>query len=852
MITVIRLRLILILILLWAAAMTFQMLPYRKAVILKDTCDTEVRCRYTSPIAALELATTPKAFEDRIDQNDRNSNRATNTRLATVNTYLDLVFIFLYWAAFVFLARTGRQPFKTWTILVITLAAIFDLLEDASLFHSLRAVGNTTTPTWLPGIVSHVKWVSLAIASLLLFFSLFKNRTELGESLSNLYKNSVTPRWLIQFLKVLVTVSLVLSGLFTLLGQFSFPLLALGTMLLALAFVASLALICPIAAQDVRLSWLNYLYFIRFSIFLWLVMPTLALLDWLKITTSITLGILTPETGWQLFFSSFFIITSGWLALTLARIVCAYGEERFGTAPPAPFTIGQTMNWSTFLLAQLPGSVLIARVAVNASVQGEVPYNRIVVWFLLGALVAFVFWLVVAILYYWTYQPSYSTDNSKEKTTAKAFLIPDGRLFRLDQMEALPNPPVAAAVRRILAFFGSYGDGYRRTVGDPTTLHSGHSVALFLFFGYFGLYIGLMGITAPRPLPVVEHIIQAITIIILFIAALNYLFARSSGRQDRVESNGVDVGDGDASTDTDSVPKAGVSSWYRFLSRFAVGALLLFAAIIIWQPRSDRVFPVLASVFVLFTFATLVLSGVAFWADHYRIPVLTLSIAFITLTNLRPLRVDHQFEGIPLDAKEPSPVLPRPTKILQLMEPGNAVRPLVVITSTGGGIHAAMWTAEVLEELEKSFSQPSDNSGRRPTHNFHDSILLASTVSGGSVGMMNFLREYKAENPFQSDTLDDHLVSSAACSSLEAVAWGVIYPDLARTLSPILFRSDLMPARYDRGLALEQAINFNLSDRSCDPKVRKQDAGQVSEGPTLLSYLPPSDARSGRSFLHSR
>jgi hypothetical protein len=149
-----------------------------------------------------------------------------------------------------------------------------------------------------------------------------------------------------------------------------------------------------------------------------------------------------PETGWQLFFSSFFIITSGWLALTLARIVCAYGKERFGTEAPSQFAIDKTMNWSTFLVAQLPGAVLIARVAVNADVQGDVHYTRIILWFLLGAFAAFVFWLVVAILYYWTYQPSYPTDNSKERTTAKAFLIPDGKLFRLDQMEALPKPPL--------------------------------------------------------------------------------------------------------------------------------------------------------------------------------------------------------------------------------------------------------------------------------------------------------------------------------------------------------------------------------------------------------------------------
>jgi hypothetical protein len=152
------------------------------------------------------------------------------------------------------------------------------------------------------------------------------------------------------------------------------------------------------------------------------------------------------------------------------------------------------------------------------------------------------------------------------------------------------------------------------------------------------------------------------------------------------------VGDGDGPAGTDSASNGGVSSWYRFLSLFAVVALLLFAAIIIWQTRSDRVFPVLASVFVLFTFATLILSGVAFWADRYRIPVLTLSLVFITLTNLLPLRVDHQFEGIRLRAEQvPPPVPPRPTEILRLMEPGGTVRPLVVITSRSHKSGVTAW-----------------------------------------------------------------------------------------------------------------------------------------------------------------
>jgi hypothetical protein len=169
------------------------------------------------------------------------------------------------------------------------------------------------------------------------------------------------------------------------------------------------------------------------------------------------------------------------------------------------------------------------------------------------------------------------------------------------------------------------------------------------------------------------------------------------------------------------------------------------------------------------------------------------------------------------------------------MEPGGQPRPLIIVTATGGGIHAAMWTAEVLEELEKRL--PGDpNTG---SHSFHDSILLMSTVSGGSVGAMYFLREYNHPDSFQTASLDDHLVSSAACSSLEAVAWGLIYPDLVRVVSPILYHLPHFPVLYDRGLALEQAIALNRNDYSCDRQKRTEpkSGSPFDDDPSLSDFV---------------
>lgn len=591
-------------------------------------------------------------------------------------------------------------------------------------------------------------------------------------------------------------------------------------------------------AKAERLKWLNYLYFIRFSLGLWLIMPVLAMLDWLKITSSVTLGILTPDTFWQLAFSSFFVVASGWLALTLARVTCAYGKERFVTEPPGWMAVGRNMCWSTFLFAQAPGLVLIARVAVNTHVEGEVPDTTITFSLITGALGAFFFWVAVAILYYWTYQPTFKGASAHAKTTARAFLIPDGPLLRLDQMEALPSPPVALFVRSLLTRFASFlKEGYERPRAKVNKLHSGHGVALFLFSGYFALYVALMGITAPRRLLLVENSTRILVIVVLAIALVNYIL----GRKTPPPPEGVDLEEPDSSEEEEPGPLPRTVKpyprWYRFLSRVALALMVLLAIVIFVQPHSERVFPVLASIFVLFTFATLALSGLAFWADHYRIPVLTLAILFITVVNLRPLRTDHQFEAPELSA---APAPPTPDEVFKSMEPDGRIRPLIIVTSTGGGIHAAVWTAEVLSLLDRHFPKTDAADGR---YGFHDSLLLASTVSGGSVGMMNFLREYKTSDPFNPANLDDHLVKSAACSSLEAVAWGLIYPDVTRLVFPVLFRVKSL-APYDRGLALEQAINDNLSDPGCDPHVFRSN----SSTDATLSTLLPGETRASTFF----
>lgn len=115
----------------------------------------------------------------------------------------------------------------------------------------------------------------------------------------------------------------------------------------------------------------------------------------------------------------------------------------------------------------------------------------------------------------------------------------------------------------------------------------------------------------------------------------------------------------------------------------------------------------------------------------------------------------------------------------------------VVVTASGGGISAAYWTATILTEIW---------SDERLGALFSDGLILASGVSGGSVGLAHALQDFSRRQALPADQRDD-IRKSAATSSLGEAAWGMACADLPRLILPAV----LLPNRQDRGWALEQA-----------------------------------------------
>jgi len=281
--------------------------------------------------------------------------------------------------------------------------------------------------------------------------------------------------------------------------------------------------------------------------------------------------------------------------------------------------------------------------------------------------------------------------------------------------------------------------------------------------------------------------------------------------------------------------------------------------------------PAIFYVIVLIIIFNLILSGMAFFLDLYRIPTSAI-LAGVTAFNYFLLGTDHFFHLVhpesesnavaatPLPAEPAAPAkassAPPATNPVTMEEffsrrkvpaVGPASEPrqrtLVVVTAAGGGIHAAAWTAKVLTELDYRYE------------GFGDSIGLVSSVSGGSVGAMYFVsRRYPRPSSAGANWLsetDRDIMTDATSSSLETLSWGVAVPDTIRMFVP-----PLVPREFDRGNLLERAWQDRLGEGiRTDPKWKNATlrdwAADVREGIRPAVAFNSTLAETGQRFLLS-
>ena len=227
----------------------------------------------------------------------------------------------------------------------------------------------------------------------------------------------------------------------------------------------------------------------------------------------------------------------------------------------------------------------------------------------------------------------------------------------------------------------------------------------------------------------------------------------------------------------------------------------------------------LVALMLLLSLWVLVLTGITFFWDRYRLPLLIILIVYFWAAGFS-LKADHYYRVWTRPVLDPELT---PREVVGRAAQQNL--PLVIVAAGGGGIQSAAWTTSVLQQLGERLA--TDSGG---AYDLPHSIRLISGVSGGSVGGMFYAEAFSETKPEFS-----HSFQAACSSALGPTIRGLLRQDLRRALAPFLVR-DIC---NDRGRILERQWCRNF-DNKFKPNAKLADATLSAWGADALSLKRPA------------
>ncbi len=201
---------------------------------------------------------------------------------------------------------------------------------------------------------------------------------------------------------------------------------------------------------------------------------------------------------------------------------------------------------------------------------------------------------------------------------------------------------------------------------------------------------------------------------------------------------------------------------------------LLFGILAAWVWRWDLAPPqALASFSFLGIMISGALSGIIFYFDRHRVPVILVLVLLRAAVSM-PAFMDNVFVG----AANTETVYPTPGQVLRRF----AGREAILIAASGGGIQSASWLVHVMRKLDEEKS-------------IRTRVALISAVSGGSVGVYHLGDGWPDADWTKAGR-------AAQESSLGPMTSALLGPDVFRP-----FVAWFPSGRHlDRGFALEGSI----------------------------------------------
>jgi hypothetical protein len=270
-------------------------------------------------------------------------------------------------------------------------------------------------------------------------------------------------------------------------------------------------------------------------------------------------------------------------------------------------------------------------------------------------------------------------------------------------------------------------------------------------------------------------------------------------------------------------------------------SLMLYGTLFVLKSGSTNSFPseyplipTLAMLLILGNLLCWTFSGISFFLDHYRIPLILPIVVYSWFASSFP-QSDHFYRIYPA---EPAVSVPA----ADLLDGDSTRPPVLLVAITGGGIRASAWSARVLRAVQL---QSGDE------ERFLSSVRLISSVSGGSVGAMYFADAYtNGDRHAKKDSAggvdeSDPVLARAQSSSLDEIAVELAYQDTLLGLASFLRgldyhdgRAFLRSGRFifqDRGAALEDAIKRGPQIADAMLRQWRDDAKQLKRPAVILN-----------------
>lgn len=289
---------------------------------------------------------------------------------------------------------------------------------------------------------------------------------------------------------------------------------------------------------------------------------------------------------------------------------------------------------------------------------------------------------------------------------------------------------------------------------------------------------------------------------------------------------------------------APISKWTLFASLLLSLAMLL--AIIFWPVGIGQWFGAAAIAFLAFGQIVPVGSALVFRSRETGIPIISCLIVYAAL--ISPLADNHRVPVVDPDTgfSDPRPDVDQAVAAWLDANGGDAptrapgggdtARPVIFISTAGGGLRAAYWTAVVLGTLQQEC----------PGVERH--VFSVSGVSGGSVGAAVYATALNADlaakagelcQSLGGGTIRKQMLDTLSAEFLGPTVAAMLYPDLVQRFIPVAF----LP---DRGAALTDAWNAAWlkaceAAKGCDPERGSLDSAflQIAGAPAIGSPWRP-------------